>query len=235
MIESPNATSCVVLSIPRAGTHMLMKVMKLLGLKEFTPTGGVGIYNFNTMPPQGHFEYGGHFVCDMDPIAVIHQSGYKGVFIYRDPRDVIVSHAAYGIYDSKQQGSHPLYKMFDTHDMERVIDWLIDYEPYRFWSRMGWENIDGVYSTSYEYVWYRTKDEVRRIAKHLNIQLTDEQVSEIHREFPPDHGDQSYHEYFRQGVPGNWKQYFTEAHKKKCKEAFGLFLVNNGYEKDNNW
>lgn len=39
-MRRPEATSCTVYSIPRAGTHALMKVMRLIGLEEWEPEGG---------------------------------------------------------------------------------------------------------------------------------------------------------------------------------------------------
>lgn len=235
MIESPNGTSCIVLSIPRAGTHMLMKVLKLIGLKEFIPRGGIGIYNQHLLPLKGHFEYGGHFPVDMEPIALMHQHGYKGVFISRDLRDILVSHACYGIYDSIKQGKHPLYRKFDTHDINEVIDWLIEYEHYRYWARIGWKNVKGILHTRYETLWSDPFNEIKNIADHLDIHLTRDELRLIEEDFPPKRGDQSYSSYFRQGEPGNWKEYFTSDHKEKFKKIAGQILIDEGYEKDMNW
>jgi hypothetical protein len=210
-----------------------MKVMKLIGLEEFTPKGGIGVYNMSTMPSKGHFEYAGHFALDMEPAALMHQSGYKGVFISRDLRDVIVSHAHFGIKDAKRQGKHPIYEMFDTGDLDKVIDWLIDYAPLRYWARVGWRNIEGIYSVTYENLWNKTCVEIDNIADHLDIELTAVQLSGAVGDFPP--GNDGYEIFYRQGTPGNWKEFFTEEHKEKFKRIAGDILIRDGYEKDMDW
>ena len=40
---------------------------------------------------------------------------------------------------------------------------------------------------------------------------------------------------FRSGKTGNWKEHFTEEHKKLFKEVAGDVLVRLGYEKNNIW
>jgi hypothetical protein len=40
---------------------------------------------------------------------------------------------------------------------------------------------------------------------------------------------------FRSGKTGDWKKYFTEAHKKIFKDVAGNLLVKLGYEKYNDW
>ena len=40
---------------------------------------------------------------------------------------------------------------------------------------------------------------------------------------------------FNKGQIGRWKEYFTDAHKKLFKEKYGEFLIQFGYEADDNW
>ncbi len=41
--------------------------------------------------------------------------------------------------------------------------------------------------------------------------------------------------HLRKGVTGDWKNYFSDKHKKIFKEIAGDLLIELGYEKDNNW
>lgn len=45
--------------------------------------------------------------------------------------------------------------------------------------------------------------------------------------------DTSHH--YRKGIVGDWRNYFSDATKKKFKEIFGNLIIKMGYEKDNNW
>jgi hypothetical protein len=40
---------------------------------------------------------------------------------------------------------------------------------------------------------------------------------------------------FRKGVPGNWKEHFTEANKAIFKGKTGDLLITLGYEEDYDW
>ncbi len=40
---------------------------------------------------------------------------------------------------------------------------------------------------------------------------------------------------FRSGKTGEWKNHFTDEHKKIFKDVAGDLLIKLGYEKDNDW
>lgn len=188
------------------------------------------------IPSKGHFQYGGHFVPDMEPIALMQKTNTCGVFISRDMRDVIVSHAHFGIADSKRQGKHPIYPMFDTHDLDQVISWLIEVSLHRYWCRIRWQTLFPlVHSLRYEDLWECPAREIGRIATFLNIDLSEDELQGCVRDFPPDRGDQSYMKFYRQGAPGNWKNYFNEAHKARFKHLAGDMLIVDGYEENMDW
>lgn len=48
-------------------------------------------------------------------------------------------------------------------------------------------------------------------------------------------GQEEQGSHMRNGLPGQWKQHFTEAHKAYFKEKFGDILILLGYEKSNDW
>jgi hypothetical protein len=41
--------------------------------------------------------------------------------------------------------------------------------------------------------------------------------------------------HIRSGKKGQWKQYFTPAHKERFIDLFGEALIQLGYEKDQTW
>ncbi len=48
-------------------------------------------------------------------------------------------------------------------------------------------------------------------------------------------GEENVKSHFRKGQPGDWKNHFTEAHKKAFKTEFNDVLVKLGYERDAGW
>lgn len=48
-------------------------------------------------------------------------------------------------------------------------------------------------------------------------------------------GQEARGEFIRKGVSGEWRQYFTPADKEVFKAVAGQWLIDLGYEKDNNW
>lgn len=48
-------------------------------------------------------------------------------------------------------------------------------------------------------------------------------------------GEESRSEFIRKGVAGDWRNYFNENNKKLFKNVAGRWLIELGYEKDDNW
>ena len=48
-------------------------------------------------------------------------------------------------------------------------------------------------------------------------------------------GQEDRGSFFRRGLPGDWRNHFTEAHVRRFKESCGDLLVRLGYERDLNW
>ena len=238
-MNAQEALSCLVLSIPRAGTHFLMKTLALMGLKEYAPPGGIGVYNLNRMPRLGHFEYGGHFALDMEPVVISLQAGYKPIFIYRDPRDVIVSHAIFAIKDARAQGGHPVYPAFDSGDMDEAIRFLIQYTPLRYDARMGWLQQPHVLSIKYEDLLMKPHETINAISMHLgDLELSGGEVNLIVSQMAPTRGgeaDKISAPYFSKGKVGDWKNWFKPYHVALFKEFAPDLLLDLGYETHDGW
>jgi hypothetical protein len=48
-------------------------------------------------------------------------------------------------------------------------------------------------------------------------------------------GEENIKSHYRKGLPGDWRNHFTEMHKRYFKEHYGEMLVKLGYEKNNDW
>ncbi len=97
---------------------------------------------------------------------------------------------------------------------------------------------------------YRTRGYINKIGNRLNDKLTifpsitlpKEQIIKIieNNSFKklaggrkPGQIDENSH--YRKGISGDWKNYFTEAHKKFFKDRYGDLLIKLGYENNNDW
>ncbi len=72
-------------------------------------------------------------------------------------------------------------------------------------------------------------DEIRRIANHLEVELSQERLEEIADNL---FGGTST---FMSGQIGTWRQYFGPEHVDLIKKSCGSTLVRLGYERDENW
>ena len=48
-------------------------------------------------------------------------------------------------------------------------------------------------------------------------------------------GQENVKSHYRKGVPGDWRNHFSDAHVRYFKEHFGDLLIKLGYESDNEW
>lgn len=180
----------------------------------------------------------------------LYEGGQAVVFIYRDLRDVAVSQAHHVISD-KETRVHPnkeLYKSLDSFEdvLMAVIEGIDEYPGlFERWALYApWLDVDWVMSTSYEmmrlepelvvdtfvrYVYHRT-------ALHygVDVELNEDHVSQrvedilnsMQRTDTPT---------YRKGAVGDWHNHFTPRITDAFKEHAGDWLVQLGYEQDDNW
>jgi hypothetical protein len=48
-------------------------------------------------------------------------------------------------------------------------------------------------------------------------------------------GEGDSHSHYRKGLPGDWRNHFTDEHKRYFKREYGSLLIKLGYEHDENW
>ena len=101
------------------------------------------------------------------------------------------------------------------------------------------ENYTEVY---YEDLLERPHEEVRRLAAFLGAADDDAAIEQAvsGASFEKlskgrERGQEDSSSFFRKGVSGDWKNYFTERNKEIYKEEAGELLIRLGYEKDYSW
>jgi sulfotransferase 6B1 len=235
---SSTATNIFQASIPKSGTHLLLKLLKTVINKPNT-------LDINYARSRRYI------ICNHEKptrknILLLKKYGYRGIFIYRDPRDVVVS-AAYFTNCMQRGRGEPEYSIDDlishficgsaNHSYPPSETFFEDDVLKMFQDRLGWKNVPFVYTTTFEKLVGEkgggSKEtqlqEVKNILKHLNMPITNGLIEKICASL---HSD-SY--TFRKGKIGEWKHEFTEEHKRLFKLKAGQLLIELGYEKDFNW
>jgi hypothetical protein len=94
----------------------------------------------------------------------------------------------------------------------------------------------------YEDLLNQPHEEVKQLAEFLGADTSKEAIEQAvsMASFEKatkgrERGQEDPTSFFRKGVAGDWKNYFTERDKEIYKEAAGDLLIKLGYEGDNNW
>ena len=225
--------SCVVLSVARSGTHMIMKLLNMLGLKEFNCYDEK--HDFSKLPGQGFYAFGGHVLPEEPYINQL--KDIKKIFITRDPRDIIIATHFHELRSPHSQG---ISNIHNKNINERITDFIKGVEQVgipsinnRYKSKLLWRKQRGVYSTTFEKFIESREQEIGNIAMHLEIPLSEKLLRDCANNLLG--SNELYPSFFRKGNVGDWKNYFTEEHKELFKKEIGQLLIEEGYEKDLEW
>jgi hypothetical protein len=192
----------------------------------------------------GDLAYG--YIKAREPfISLLTQPGRATIFVYRDPRDMIVSHVFYATELHKGHGMHRYYTE-TLKTMEERINAAIQgvEEPgsklssikVKYDGYLGWLRQPRVLCLRFEDLILDRKATLgklldylekcgymRRMERSSAIQILEQAIA------PSKSGT------FRKGQPGNWRDHFTEANKVFFKDKTGDLLARMGYEKDGSW
>jgi hypothetical protein len=171
--------------------------------------------------------------------------GMASVFVYRDPRDMIISHVFYATEMHQEHGMHNYYtEELDT--MEQRINAAIRgvnegdvqmrgvrtrYEAYQ-----GWLEHSDVLCLRFEDLIINRSTAFNRLldfleGKGLQTNITRQRAIEfLDAAIAPRKSGT-----FRKGKPGNWREYFTQANIDLLKDLAGDLLIQLDYEEDLNW
>jgi hypothetical protein len=257
--ELNNSPAILGNAMPKSGSHLIIQVLQ--GLPEIGPAVNPGfppvnrsednrklgyehtLENIKRMQP-GDIAYG--YVHAKNPFTnLLAQSGRATIFVYRDPRDVIVSHVFYATDIHKGHGMHEYYSE-NLNSIEQRIDAAIlgvqepGYElaPIRskYKHYLGWLEEGNVLSLKFEDLILDRKSCFELILDYLvkrgfSLQLDRSRaVAILEKAVEPQRSGT-----YRKAQPGNWREHFTEKNKKNFKQSTGDLLSMLGYELDNTW
>lgn len=253
-------------SYPKSGTHLLYQILySLPGTSKWNDIVSVqalcGIMNTADhirwkigSAPDGSIVRS-HLMCTEEIRTILANESCKQFFIYRDLRDVAVSHARW-VLKEPQIFLHDIYKKLPSFD-EQLMSTIQGVpigtpfgsnlsqpnigQDFSRWA--GWIEDPNTLAIRFEdLVGERGGgDEVKRlhvisqILDHLNIDMA---VSEIQTRFASttmNPGESHTFVKGGKGKIGGWQEFFNHQHKDAFKKVAGHTLVNLGYETDLNW
>ena len=221
--------SCIVFSVPRSGTHLVMKLLHYLGLKEWYPDVlKNGLLNIFNMPSEGYYCFGAHLPASDTFKEALTKSNLKAIYILRNPRAVTVSQVKYySTRPSEKYIYEALQNYTEDEAIKKIIEGISVFKPLseRYKMKNGWMNHPNVYTTHFERLVGNKGNgsdetqyfEIKNIASHLNIDISDKHIHSIQQNL---FGNELYTNNFRQGKIDDWKNYWTEEHEKLFKKYF---------------
>ena len=184
-----------------------------------------------------------HLFARRDVLHRVCSSKFIPYFIFRDPRDVVVSHVFYVTDMEARHVHHDYYQslpdfnarlhasILGRPDAEIEFPNIAD----RFGPYLGWLDQPDVMTIHFEDLIHDRAGTLNRIIDHflsrVPLQTPRQQILEaLESSINPKKSPT-----FRSGKTGEWRKYFTEEHKIVFKEVAGDLLIKLGYEEDLNW
>lgn len=246
-------------AMPKSGSHLIIQVLQ--GLVKIGPFVNPGfppvnrgednslltedqvLANIKAMKP-GDIGYG--YIHARQPfIDALTAPGRATVFVYRDPRDMVISHIFYATEIHPRHNMHRYYTEI-LQNMEERINAAITgvdepgselsgvrakYEKY-----LGWFDYPEVLCLRFEDLILKRDEALGRLLDYLEQRGFEGQISRsqaidsIKSAIAPRRSGT-----FRRGKPGNWQEYFTPANKAIFKRETGDLLIRMGYEENDRW
>jgi len=246
-------------AMPKSGSHLIIQVLQ--GLVQIGPFVNPGFPPLNrdeanarvseaellqairAMRP-GDIGYG--YIQGREPfLSALTGPGRATVFVYRDPRDMLVSHVFYATEIHRGHGMHRYYTE-ELDSMEARLNASITGvdDPQarlpgvneRYAGYLGWLDQPGVLCLRFEDLILDRERALGCLLDYLEERgftprISRAQAVEVLKEAirPKKSGT------FRKGKPGNWREHFTEANKALFKAHTGDLLQRLGYESGDDW
>ncbi|HET9907311.1 MAG TPA: sulfotransferase domain-containing protein [Anaerolineales bacterium] len=246
-------------SKPKSGSHLLIQI--LAGLCKIAP------YKYVTADPVRTITKGGgrnekekilhelqgisrgvigwgYVEATPENVTFLCQPGRVNYFVYRDPRDLLVSQVFFATNMYEDHGMHEFYKSLpDVGARLKVAITGIRENGLHMVSVK--QRYEGVFQwlEQKQVMCIRFEDLIDNRDATLNAMLDEVEKTGYQIPMPRETAlsilvdaiQPAKSHTFRSGRTGGWKTYFHDEHKKLFKDVAGDLLVRLGYEKDNDW
>ena len=246
-------------SKPKSGSHLLLQILN--GFTQIMPYAYVAAEPIRTIRKDGVRRAADEVAADLksvprgvigwgyveaseENVAVLCQPGRVNYFIYRDPRDMLVSQVFFATDMHEEHGMHAFYNSLpDFGERLKVAITGIDREGLKMVSVR--QRYEGVFEWLEQpgVMCIRFEDLVNDRDATLNTML--DEVERTGYKIPTTRGkaleilveaiQPKKSHTFRSGKTGGWCEHFTDEHKALFKDVAGDLLIGLGYEANNDW
>ena len=246
-------------SKPKSGSHLLLQVMN--GFTQIMPYKYVDADPVRTITYDGRRKSNEEILSDLkhtpkgvigwgyvdatpENASFLTSAGRVNYFIYRDPRDMLVSQVFFATDMHEEHGMHNYYNSLpDVAARLKVAISGIDRDGLYMVNVK--QRYEGVFQwlEQKNVMCLRFEELINNRDATLNAML--DEVEKTGYKIPTprektisilvDAINPKKSHTFRSGKTGGWTQHFTEEHKKLFKEVAGDLLIRLGYEKSNDW
>jgi hypothetical protein len=246
-------------AMPKSGSHLLTQILQgLIQIGPFVnpgfppvnrmednqalPEGGI-LANLHSMRP-GDIRYG--YLHSKEPyLSLLTTPSWATVFLFRDPRDLLVSHVFYAAEINPDHGMHRYYTEVLGSIEESLNAAILGVkEPgfelssvrQRYENCLGWLDQLEVLPLRFEDIVMKREEALNRLLDYIEqrgSQIKEPRshaVAVLKRSIYPERSGT-----YRKGQPGNWREHFSESNKALFKSVAGDLLVHLGYEQNDDW
>ena len=247
-------------AMPKSGSHLVYQILK--GITQIAPFRYVEALPVRMITAEGRQRQTQEVLCDLHNLRhAVLGWGYlrslpeiiqffeenrmtRAFFVYRDPRDQLISSIFYAVDIHLSHAQHEYYSSL-TMDERIKTEILGRNEPgllhlpdvrehYDYY--LSWLDCPDVLCLRFEDLRNNQDQSLMRILDFLEqddfkIPIPRVEALQIikHAVRPEKSAT------FRKGKTGGWREYFTDEHKQLFKEVTGDLLIKLGYEKNNDW
>jgi len=247
-------------AMPKSGSHLVLQILQ--GIAEIAPFRYVNPKPLRTITAEGRKRTQKEIINDLKQLKagaigwgyltakpeyqqyIEEHPNLISFFVYRDPRDRLISSIFYALEIYKGHAQHNYYSKIPMDDciktgilgrdgpgLEYLPDTKTHYDRY-----IEWLDCPSVLSLRFEDLILDQEKSLERVLNHIERgefripTPRNEAILNIKHAIQPEKSPT-----FREGKTGKWREYFTDEHKKLFKEVAGDLLIKLGYEKDDNW
>jgi hypothetical protein len=246
-------------SKPKSGSHLLLQILN--GFTRIMPYRYVEANPIRTITKDGRRRSSDEVLSELKNIpngvigwgyleatkenaSFLASSGRVNYFIYRDPRDMLVSQVFFATDMYEEHGMHEYYKSLpDFSARLKVAITGIDQDGLRMVSVR--QRYEGVFQwlEQKNVMCIRFEDLINNRDVTLNAMLDEVEKTGYKIPRPREEAIKIFVDAiqpkkshtFRSGKTGGWREHFADEHKKLFKEVAGDLLVKLRYENTNDW
>ena len=243
----------------KSGSHLLLQILN--GFTKIMPYKYVEAEPIRTIEKSGRRKTKEEILADLkrvpdgvigwgyleatrENVSFLTAAGRVNYFIYRDPRDMLISQVFFATDMHEEHGMHGYYNSLpDFGERLRVAITGIDRDGLYMVNVA--QRYEGVFQwlEQKNVMCVRFEDLINNRDITLNAMLDEVEKTGYTIPIPREQAislladaiQSKKSRTFRSGKTGAWREHFTEEHKDLFKDVAGNLLVRLGYEKDNDW